>query len=232
MNFSGMKLVSSDMSSQAIISRMNNHSHSQNHTSKLQNNLQNNNNNNKYGNYPYNIQVVNNNNNTNNNSPNNKNQGSVKNLIAKVDKQVTSNNVMTRNIVQTARHNQPAVFNNRDKNFSLSPSKINTITKKFLPDLDRNKPFKKTLILDLDETLVHSGFKPFKVPSDILLKIELEGRIHDIHVLIRPGANEFLEKMAEIYELVIFTASLSKVRKIINFLNKFLFKILKKYKLY
>jgi RNA polymerase II subunit A small phosphatase-like protein len=202
MNYTGMKLASSDINSQAIISRMNNHAHSQNHSNKLQNNL-NNPNNNRH--YPYNINVVD----KNNNSSNNKNQGSANKLIANVDKQPV--NIVTRNIVQTARNNQPAVFNNRDKNFSLSPSKINTVTKKFLPDIDRSKPFKKTLILDLDETLVHSGFKPFKVPSDILLKIELEGRIHDIHVLIRPGASEFLEKMAEIYELVIFTASLSKV---------------------
>ena len=32
---------------------------------------------------------------------------------------------------------------------------------------------KKTLVLDLDETLVHSQFQPFNVPSDITLKIEL-----------------------------------------------------------
>ncbi len=71
---------------------------------------------------------------------------------------------------------------------------------------------KKTLVLDLDETLVHSGFKPFEVKSDIVLKIEFENKIHDIHVLVRPGVEEFLEKMAKHYELVIFTASLSKVK--------------------
>jgi RNA polymerase II subunit A small phosphatase-like protein len=65
-------------------------------------------------------------------------------------------------------------------------------------------------VLDLDETLVHSAFKPFDVKSDIILKIEFENKIHDIHVLIRPGVEEFLERMAKHYELVIFTASLSK----------------------
>ena len=69
---------------------------------------------------------------------------------------------------------------------------------------------KKTLVLDLDETLVHSQFQPFDVPSDITLKIELEGEIHDIHVLVRPGVKEFLENMGKIYEIVIFTASVSK----------------------
>ena len=63
----------------------------------------------------------------------------------------------------------------------------------------------------MDETLVHSAFKNFNCPSDIVLKIELESRIHDIHVLKRPGAEDFIDRMAKHYELVIFTASLSKV---------------------
>ena len=69
---------------------------------------------------------------------------------------------------------------------------------------------KKTLVLDLDETLVHSQFQPFEVPSDITLKIELEDELHDIHVMVRPGVKEFLENMGKIYEIVIFTASVSK----------------------
>lgn len=138
------------------------------------------------------------------------NNKGVKNLIAKTDKPVVSNSFLTRNIVQTSRQNQPAVFGDRGKNLSLSPSRQVNINKKFLPDKSPAFAHKKTLILDLDETLVHSGFKPFKTTSDMILKIELEGRVHDIHVLIRPGAHEFLEKMSEIYELVIFTASLSK----------------------
>ncbi len=70
---------------------------------------------------------------------------------------------------------------------------------------------KKTLVLDLDETLVHSAFKPFDIKSEIILMIEFENKIHDIHVLVRPGVEEFLERMSKHYELVIFTASLSKV---------------------
>ena len=69
---------------------------------------------------------------------------------------------------------------------------------------------KKTLVLDLDETLVHSQFVPFSIKSDLVLKIDLENQIHDIHVMIRPGVNEFLKKMGKLYEIVIFTASVSK----------------------
>jgi RNA polymerase II subunit A small phosphatase-like protein len=68
---------------------------------------------------------------------------------------------------------------------------------------------KMCLVLDLDETLVHSSFKP--VPhSDFILNIEMDGITHKVYVLKRPGVDEFLVRMAEFYELVIFTASLDK----------------------
>ena len=75
-----------------------------------------------------------------------------------------------------------------------------------LPNKSSNK---KTLVLDLDETLVHSQFMPFNIKSDIKLKIELENEIHDIFILVRPGLQQFLEKMGKIFEIVIFTASIS-----------------------
>ena len=78
----------------------------------------------------------------------------------------------------------------------------------FLPP---NTSGKKTLVLDLDETLVHSQFGPFEyIKSDIIIKINIDDEIHDIHVLVRPGVKEFLEKISKKFELVIFTASISK----------------------
>ena len=65
------------------------------------------------------------------------------------------------------------------------------------------------MILDLDETLVHSSFKPPEQP-DIVLPVEIEGNICYVYVLVRPGTLTFLEELSEVYELVIFTASLSK----------------------
>ena len=64
-------------------------------------------------------------------------------------------------------------------------------------------------MLDLDETLVHSSFKPVE-NADIELPVEIDGQICTIYVLVRPFVSEFLKKMHKIYELVIFTASLSK----------------------
>lgn len=79
----------------------------------------------------------------------------------------------------------------------------------FLPVRLQEHQNKKTLILDLDETLVHSSFKPPEQP-DIVLPIEIEGKICYVYVLVRPGAISFLEELSQYYELVIFTASLSK----------------------
>ena len=69
---------------------------------------------------------------------------------------------------------------------------------------------RKTLVLDLDETLVHSQFMQFDNPSDVIIKINIDDEIHDIHVMVRPGVKELLEKMEKYYEIVIFTASVSK----------------------
>ena len=76
--------------------------------------------------------------------------------------------------------------------------------------LPPKKSNKKTLVLDLDETLVHSQFMPFSDPSDLVIQIDIENEKHDIHVMIRPGVKEFLEKMGKLFEIVVFTASVSK----------------------
>ena len=67
---------------------------------------------------------------------------------------------------------------------------------------------RKTLALDLDETLVHSQFNAVK--SDYIIPIDVEGRICNIYVLKRPGVDFFLQQMAEYFEVIIYTASLSK----------------------
>ena len=68
------------------------------------------------------------------------------------------------------------------------------IPKYYLPPKTSNK---KTLVLDLDETLVHSQFFEFSIPSDITIKIEIEQEIYDIHVLVRPGVEKFIEIMKD-----------------------------------
>lgn len=49
----------------------------------------------------------------------------------------------------------------------------------------------KTLVLDLDETLVHSTFKPVPNP-DYIIPVEIEGRQVDVYVIKRPWVDEFM----------------------------------------
>jgi RNA polymerase II subunit A small phosphatase-like protein len=44
-----------------------------------------------------------------------------------------------------------------------------------------------------------------------VIPVEIDFQWHNIYVLKRPGVEEFLRKMGEIYEVVVFTASVSKV---------------------
>ena len=41
--------------------------------------------------------------------------------------------------------------------------------------------------------------------------MEIDGTIHQVYVLKRPHVDEFLCKMGELFECVLFTASLAKV---------------------
>ena len=79
----------------------------------------------------------------------------------------------------------------------------------YIPEKINNK--QKTLVIDLDETLVHSYFEkepPYK--PDISFDIEITGIAIHISTLIRPGTYQFLEKLSNKYEIIIFTASLSQ----------------------
>ena len=61
---------------------------------------------------------------------------------------------------------------------------------------------KKTLVLDLDETLVHSSLEP--VPNcDLKIKVKVDSVLIDIYVLLRPGVFEFLEKVDEMIVLIL-----------------------------
>jgi RNA polymerase II subunit A small phosphatase-like protein len=65
------------------------------------------------------------------------------------------------------------------------------------------------LVLDLDETLVHSSFKPIDDPH-IVQPVDIDGKIQYVYVLKRPYCEDFIYRMSQIYEIVMFTASLSK----------------------
>lgn len=74
------------------------------------------------------------------------------------------------------------------------------------------------MVLDLDETLIHSVFQPvenadinLRIPEDVTDDQGNKFRImNDIYVFKRPGVDMFLKRLSRYYELVIFTASIDK----------------------
>ena len=107
---------------------------------------------------------------------------------------------------------------------SLTPSnhsnKSNNKEEFLLPPKEKEFDNKKTLILDLDETLVHSSFTPFE-KNDLILEVDFEGVIYKIYVLVRPFATEFLNNVSKYFEVVIFTASIPKYASpLLNILDK------------
>ena len=133
------------------------------------------------------------------------------NIVSNIITQVEKDKKIENELIESKKIENKYENQNKQKSHSHSPNRLLNsgmkINNGLLPPKISDK---KTLVLDLDETLVHSGFIPFDYPSDVIIKIELDNEIHDIHVLVRPGVKEFLEKMAKKFELVIFTASLSK----------------------
>ncbi|XP_043842005.1 CTD small phosphatase-like protein isoform X2 [Dromiciops gliroides] len=78
-----------------------------------------------------------------------------------------------------------------------------------LPELKLPDYGKKCMVIDLDETLVHSSFKPIS-NADFIVPVEIDGTIHQVYVLKRPHVDEFLQRMGQLFECVLFTASLAK----------------------
>ena len=73
---------------------------------------------------------------------------------------------------------------------------------------------KKTLVLDLDETLVHSTTKSaFPNKKNIILHMKIKNINYTIYVILRPYLEAFLNEMSLCYDLYIFTASVSQYAK-------------------
>jgi RNA polymerase II subunit A small phosphatase-like protein len=46
--------------------------------------------------------------------------------------------------------------------------------------------------------------------ADFVVPVEIDGTVHQVYVLKRPHVDDFLRRMGELYECVLFTASLAK----------------------
>ncbi|KAL6567324.1 hypothetical protein OROGR_000992 [Orobanche gracilis] len=87
----------------------------------------------------------------------------------------------------------------RDTSFSVLPT-----------PLPNNKPSTSqiTLVLDLDETLVHSTLDHC-VDADFTFPVIFDAKERTVYVRQRPHLMRFLERVAAMFEIVVFTASQS-----------------------
>ena len=111
------------------------------------------------------------------------------------------------NKIKTINNNIPlSIDNYPNKNKKIKKeSNLNYNNKNFLIPFPPEKPY--TLVLDLDETLIHipKGKKSFYSKS----------------VIFRPGLIDFLRNLKEYYELIIFTTGLKNYAdEVINFIEK------------
>ena len=83
------------------------------------------------------------------------------------------------------------------------------------PPISPPHPSKRlTLVLDLDETLIHSS--PTACPdADFSIPSESQGQQSISYVRLRPGLAVFLQRISRLYEIVIYTASVESYARTI-----------------
>jgi CTD nuclear envelope phosphatase 1 len=91
----------------------------------------------------------------------------------------------------------------------------------YAPSYSTDAP-RKTLIIDLDETLIHSMAKGGRMSTGHMVEVRLGGPVSSSGVQIgpgvpilyyvheRPGCHEFLRKVCKWYNLIVFTASVQE----------------------
>ncbi|KAI9069242.1 NIF-domain-containing protein [Trametes sanguinea] len=124
---------------------------------------------------------------------------------------------------------QPSLFVSTASS-SLTPPPSNTLRSRSItptpPSKQTQTPFHqpKTLVLDLDETLIHSTSRPLPYAggsglfgfgsrnkgAGFTVEVVLSGRSTLYHVYKRPFVDYFLRKVSQWYTLVIFTASMQE----------------------
>lgn len=93
------------------------------------------------------------------------------------------------------------------KNLPELSSVVPTFRPMLLPKQTRSCP-PTTLVLDLDETLVHSTLEPCD-DADFTFPVNFNLQKHTVYVRCRPYLKDFLERVSSLFEIIIFTASQS-----------------------
>ncbi|XP_021685581.2 uncharacterized protein LOC110668568 isoform X2 [Hevea brasiliensis] len=88
---------------------------------------------------------------------------------------------------------------------------LSDVESNFCPTLSPKESWRRksvTLVLDLDETLVHSTLEHCD-DADFTFTVFFNLKEHTVYVKQRPFLHKFLKRVAEMFEVVIFTASQS-----------------------
>ncbi|CAH8303332.1 unnamed protein product [Eruca vesicaria subsp. sativa] len=93
------------------------------------------------------------------------------------------------------------------KNLPNLSSVVPTFRPVLLPKQTRSCP-PISLVLDLDETLVHSTLEPCD-EVDFTFPVHFNEEEHMVYVRCRPHLKEFMERVSRLFEIIIFTASQS-----------------------
>ena len=83
---------------------------------------------------------------------------------------------------------------------------LGSITRNAVSLPPSSSPGKPTLVLDLDETLVHCTVEAIDKP-DMTFPVNFNGVLYDVYVRKRPYLDYFLEVVSRSFEVVVFTAS-------------------------
>ena len=108
---------------------------------------------------------------------------------------INKNNI--NNNISFNKQIQPVLRLNRD------------ILNKF--NIKTHKKEKKLLVLDLDETLIHSFLEPIENP-DIILNINIYDEVNDkecsqVYIKKRPGLYNFINELSKYFKIYIFSSS-------------------------
>ncbi|XP_010529143.1 PREDICTED: uncharacterized protein LOC104806114 isoform X2 [Tarenaya hassleriana] len=93
--------------------------------------------------------------------------------------------------------------------FIKNQPELSNVVSNYWPDLqprDIQRRKVVTLVLDLDETLVHSSLEPCN-DADFTFRVFFNMQENTVYVKQRPHLYRFLERVVELFHVVIFTAS-------------------------
>uniref|UniRef100_A0A8C6PL69 CTD (carboxy-terminal domain, RNA polymerase II, polypeptide A) small phosphatase-like a n=1 Tax=Nothobranchius furzeri TaxID=105023 RepID=A0A8C6PL69_NOTFU len=97
-------------------------------------------------------------------------------------------------------------------NYHVEPPPANNKTLSLpTPPEENGSPPKVKLIFPSRKKIDTSHTEKMPISNaDFIVPVEIDGTVHQVYVLKRPHVDEFLQKMGELFECVLFTASLAK----------------------